>query len=259
MLLLDKGAEIDLREEHGYTPLIIASRMGNAPIVEVLLERRADIEAKSHSGETALLAAIEGNHEEVVKLLLKNHANVKRKGLTGGKISPLSLALRKGNSSVLELIENELSGRSTGSDSDSDPELGDPEFLYSLYTDRYLWFPTPLPKKFSNFDFSISQIHSLLNHPQVRGSGMYFAEMILKGEVPPGIDIRLNTGASSELKRRKLPSSFSSRNLSSKRRRKRRHLYGPLSKRYKQQNEGFSGQGSTRGVHDSGGDLAARD
>jgi ankyrin repeat protein len=258
MLLLDKGAEIDSREEHGYTPLIIASRVGNAPMVEVLLERRADIEAKSYSGDTALLAAIEGNYEEVVKLLLKNHANVKRKGLTGGKISPLSLALRKGNSSVLGLIENELSGLSTGSDSDSDPELGDPEFLFSLYTDHYLRLPIPLPKKFSNFDFSTSQIHSLFNHPQIRGS-WYFAEMITKGEVPPGIDIRLNTGASPELKRRKLPSSFSSRNLSSKRRRKWPHLYGPLSKRYKQQKEEFSGQGPIRGVHDSAGDLAAGD
>lgn len=218
MLLLDKGAEIDSREEHGYTPLIMASRMGNAPMVEALLERRADIEAKSYSGDTALLAAIEGNHEEVVKLLLSSHANVKRKGLARGKISPLSLALRKGNSTVLELIQNELSRLSAGSDSDSDPELGDPEFLFSLYTDTHLHLPIPLPKKFANF--STSQIYNLLNHPQIRHN-QYFVEKILNGEAPPGIHIRPNTGSLLQLKRqRKFTFSSSSRILSSKRRQK---------------------------------------
>src|SRR5581483_5057182 len=51
-LLLEKGADIEARDEQGQTPLIRAAADAQTGIVKLLLEKGADIEAKDTSGAT---------------------------------------------------------------------------------------------------------------------------------------------------------------------------------------------------------------
>ncbi|KAJ8673128.1 hypothetical protein QAD02_004390 [Eretmocerus hayati] len=53
-LLLENGADPNLRNKNGEAPLIIAVRLGNPKVVDVLLSYRADINAVTHDNVTLL-------------------------------------------------------------------------------------------------------------------------------------------------------------------------------------------------------------
>ncbi|KAI9892747.1 MAG: hypothetical protein M1814_001167 [Vezdaea aestivalis] len=66
------------------TELTAASVFGHELIVRLLLEKGADIEAKDNSGKTALYWAARNGHETVVRLLLEEGADFKAKDDEGG-------------------------------------------------------------------------------------------------------------------------------------------------------------------------------
>ena len=66
LALLDKGAEIHARMNEGFTPLIVASMLGNREVVQVLLDRGAEVDAGKDDGATALMLAAQDGHKEVV-------------------------------------------------------------------------------------------------------------------------------------------------------------------------------------------------
>jgi Ankyrin repeats (3 copies)/Ankyrin repeat len=90
-LLLDKGANIDSKDNDGNTALLVSAGAGpysavgvvyTANPVKLLLERGADIEARNQHGDTALiLAASKGGYEDAttVRLLLDRGADVAAK------------------------------------------------------------------------------------------------------------------------------------------------------------------------------------
>jgi ankyrin repeat protein len=53
-VLLEKGADIEAKDEDGQTSLMWASYRGYSEVVELLLENGANIEAKDNRGKTAL-------------------------------------------------------------------------------------------------------------------------------------------------------------------------------------------------------------
>jgi ankyrin repeat protein len=75
--LLANGADIDARDEHSNTPLILAVEGNKVEIVKVLLERGAAIDARDEHGHTPLIRAVDlNNNIEVAKLLLERGADV---------------------------------------------------------------------------------------------------------------------------------------------------------------------------------------
>ncbi len=56
-LLLDRGADPDVRDDDGRTPLMQAASNGHAEVAELLLDRRARIDAQNGEGATALALA----------------------------------------------------------------------------------------------------------------------------------------------------------------------------------------------------------
>jgi len=68
-LLLDNGADIDARNNHGSTSLHFAVSRGRIEVVRVLLEHGANIGAENNKGETPLAMAKEYQYHEFVKLL----------------------------------------------------------------------------------------------------------------------------------------------------------------------------------------------
>jgi ankyrin repeat protein len=56
-LLLEKGANLEARDEQGFTPLLFAASYGGTAMVKLFLEKGAKIEARNSSGQTALIGA----------------------------------------------------------------------------------------------------------------------------------------------------------------------------------------------------------
>ena len=69
-LLLDRGTDINMRDERGFTPLLWASNCGHANLVRLLIERKADLFIKEPShGMTAIDLAAVREHRQVVGIL----------------------------------------------------------------------------------------------------------------------------------------------------------------------------------------------
>jgi ankyrin repeat protein len=68
-LLLDSGADVNARQQSGYTALHTAAQLGDADLLELLLGRGADPRAKSDDGKTPSDLAASQGHSEIVKRL----------------------------------------------------------------------------------------------------------------------------------------------------------------------------------------------
>jgi serine/threonine protein kinase/ankyrin repeat protein len=100
--LLQSGADVNAKSKHGGTALMDASMSQTASLVEQLLRAGADINAKSDSGVTALHCAVtSANHNgEIVKLLLQLGADPKAKDKNGR--TPLMSASQGGFTYVIQ-------------------------------------------------------------------------------------------------------------------------------------------------------------
>jgi ankyrin repeat protein len=74
--LLAAGANPNAKLISGETPLMMASRAGSAPIVQLLLAKGADPNVRASRDQTALMWAVAQKHPEVVKLLLAAKADI---------------------------------------------------------------------------------------------------------------------------------------------------------------------------------------
>ena len=74
-LLLEHGADTNVQNRHGRTPLHFASFSGAVEVVPLLLEHGANVEVKGDDGMTALQEAVGRGHDKVVALLREHGAN----------------------------------------------------------------------------------------------------------------------------------------------------------------------------------------
>jgi len=73
--LLAKGAAVNARNAHGWTPLHVAAAGGDPAVIALLLKHGADVHVQSHIGTTALdNATTRGGRQAVIDLLLAHGA-----------------------------------------------------------------------------------------------------------------------------------------------------------------------------------------
>jgi ankyrin repeat protein len=73
--LLQAGAKVNEADNQGYTPLIQVSPNGHTKIAQMLLGSGAYVNARTHKGETAIYFAKANGHSELAQLLVENVAN----------------------------------------------------------------------------------------------------------------------------------------------------------------------------------------
>jgi ankyrin repeat protein len=68
---LAKGAEINVRADHGRTPLMAAAAKGSMDAVKLLIDKGAEVDAKMENGQNAWSLAHSGSHAQVEAYLAK--------------------------------------------------------------------------------------------------------------------------------------------------------------------------------------------
>ncbi len=82
-ILIERGANIEAKDDYGNTPLIMASIVDWVGGVKFLIGIGADIEAKDNDGRTPLIKATVYACVEVVKLLIESGADLEAKNNFG--------------------------------------------------------------------------------------------------------------------------------------------------------------------------------
>jgi ankyrin repeat protein len=106
--LIEKGVDVNLKDDEGETPLIITAMSNNDSydIADLLIQAGADIDIVSDEGYTALICACENKHEDIAELLIEriphNSAHLNENGGTGG--TALAWACHNKLSEVAELL-----------------------------------------------------------------------------------------------------------------------------------------------------------
>lgn len=73
--LLQKGANPNLRDKRGLTPLMLATQLRFIDGVKALLSKNAKIDETNNQGETALIRAVQLRDAEMTRILLSEGAN----------------------------------------------------------------------------------------------------------------------------------------------------------------------------------------
>lgn len=88
--MLEKGAEVNMENKWGETPLHAAASKGIIDTVKYLLEHEADIDATNTYGETALHKACRSGCLPLVEVLVTHGANTRISGYCGTPYLPFT-------------------------------------------------------------------------------------------------------------------------------------------------------------------------
>ena len=101
-LLIEKGADVNTRGNGEMTPLHGAAYWGHTAVAELLIEKGADVNARNYEQWTSLSLAAYCGHTSVAKLLTEKGADINAR--TDSQWTPLHLAAYYGNTSVAKLL-----------------------------------------------------------------------------------------------------------------------------------------------------------
>jgi ankyrin repeat protein len=105
-LLLESGANANLRNGEGQTPLHLATQLGDCDIMRLLLDRGADVDVQDRRRSTPLHLASDNRNSMTTQLLLRSGANVRVRNEDGR--TPLQVASddSEGNQEIIRLLSD---------------------------------------------------------------------------------------------------------------------------------------------------------
>ena len=81
--LVGKGANVNVRDGRGQSPLQLATNLGWADGVEFLVANKADLDQANNTGETPLISAVHRRNTQLIRILLAGGANPDRADNSG--------------------------------------------------------------------------------------------------------------------------------------------------------------------------------
>ena len=82
---LEAGADVNVKDNIGLTPLHMAAGDGRKEVAELLIAKGAEVNAKNKDGKTPLDWAIDFKHTELADLLRKHGGKTKKELKAAGK------------------------------------------------------------------------------------------------------------------------------------------------------------------------------
>ena len=104
--LIAKGANVNIHDSRGVTPLQLAVTLGFAEGVELLVSQRARVDEPNSEGETPLISAVHRRDIELMRVLLKAGADPDRADNSGRSARDYALLNGPGSSLVSEITNN---------------------------------------------------------------------------------------------------------------------------------------------------------
>ena len=104
--LIGKGANVNLRDNHGATPLTLASNLGFVEGAQILVDHGARVDEPSQTGETPLIAAVHRRDVPMMRVLLKAGADPSRKDNSGRSAREYAELDSKNSNLVTEIDAN---------------------------------------------------------------------------------------------------------------------------------------------------------
>jgi len=100
-LLIEGGSDVNAKNNHCYTAIMIAAQNGHESTVRLLIEGGSDVNAKNNHCGTALMMAASNGHESTVRLLIEAGSDVMGRDEDG--LTALMLAA-DGHESIVRLL-----------------------------------------------------------------------------------------------------------------------------------------------------------
>ncbi|MFN3864746.1 MAG: ankyrin repeat domain-containing protein [Erythrobacter sp.] len=102
--LLQRGADPNIRNKKGITPLQLATAMGFIDGVEALIRGGANVNVGDQTGETPLIAAVHQRNPELVRVLLAHGADPDHND-NSGRSARQYVELMNGNSLMKQIFQ----------------------------------------------------------------------------------------------------------------------------------------------------------
>uniref|UniRef100_A0A914HUL2 Ankyrin repeat domain-containing protein n=1 Tax=Globodera rostochiensis TaxID=31243 RepID=A0A914HUL2_GLORO len=100
---IENGANLDVPDEYGHTPLMKAAMCGHIPILDTLLANGANVAAQDSQGITALGYAVVEGYLDVCEKLVSGRAGVHQMAFDGLR-SPWLIACAEGQYDIVEMF-----------------------------------------------------------------------------------------------------------------------------------------------------------
>lgn len=114
--LIERGANPNIADKSGVTPLSIAASLGFVEGVERLIKAGGRVDATNAAGETALIAAVHRRDTAIVRLLLKNGASADKTDNSGRSARDYATLMGTAGGMLQEIDRAEAERKQKGAD-----------------------------------------------------------------------------------------------------------------------------------------------
>ena len=103
------GADVNARDRHGQTGLMVAAQQGRPTVVQFLLDRGAELDHTAKYRLSAVMLAVINNHADIVRMLVGAGADLEIRGSSAGfhDRTVRDLAIGDARDALLQALDGE--------------------------------------------------------------------------------------------------------------------------------------------------------